>query len=125
MRNGKIFIEETRIQVDAIFQENGMIHIYPAGHELGRHVTLSQRVLQRGKMVTDANGESHFQPYRNGGPRVKPLYMTQHAILKEAPSSIICTFKFPKTMTRSQMAKALRSQAKALADHIVKGGTVE
>ena len=56
-----------------------------------------KEVKQKGKMVTDESGTSHFYPYAvDSGSRYNHLFHTRHGEVKESATSLIFLLRFPK-----------------------------
>lgn len=96
--NKKIFIEKTYMDTQTVFHANGDINIYPCVFELGQQIVSDgNRASQKGRMVTENDGTSHFRHYRHdSGSRYNQLFTTLHGDVKECNSQVIFTLRFPK-----------------------------
>lgn len=114
MEDSKI-ITEAAMQTETIFREDGSIHTYPSSHELGRCVATG-KLSQRGRCITDENGETHFTPYNEGGVKTSEnLHCTAHGIATKTKRSIKIAFKFPNTMSNVQMSNAIIDECRDMA----------
>ena len=86
------------METQTVFTENGNINIYPCSFELGQHIVgCGKEVKQKGKMVTDESGTSHFYPYAtDSGSRYNHIFHTRHGEVKESATSLIFLLRFPK-----------------------------
>lgn len=116
----KIFIEDTKMETQTIFMQNGDIHIHPCSFELGQDITeRGSRVIQRGRMITDPDGTSVFRGYAEGGaPRVQRLVKTPHAELKSTKHRLSVTFNFPHNVTRRELRSILRDEIEDVISYI-------
>lgn len=107
--NRKIFIGNIKMETQTVFTENGNINIYPCGFELGKHIVRGGRKAdQKGRMITDESGTSHFTPYaKDSGSRYNHLFETTHGEVKESQSSVIFTLRFPKKVRKELMEEQL------------------
>ena len=101
------------METQTVFNQNGDVDIYPCQFEMGQSIVSGSNIAsQRGRMVTEDSGRSHFHAYRTGtGPKYETLYETAHGAVKMTrpqfpPSArgrrcirnefVYVTFKFPK-----------------------------
>lgn len=98
-----VFVEDLHMETQTVFHANGNININPCCFELGNNIVSgADRIVQRGWMVTEDDGTSHFRPYAQGcGRRYRTLYSTPHGEVKETKSTIIFQLRFPKKMGKA------------------------
>ena len=104
MYNKKIvFIENLQMETQTVFNQNGNINIYPCGFEEGQHIVAgANQVSQKGRMVTEDDGTSHFYAYAKGsGNRYQELFRTAHGEVKETRTSVIFQLRFPKKLGKA------------------------
>lgn len=108
----QIFIDNTRMNTQTVYTENGNINIYPCSFELGQHIVLKGNTAsQRGRMVTEDDGTSHFKPYAEGsGSRYNTLFETAHGMVKETLNDVIFQLRFPKRLGKSLIESMLREE---------------
>lgn len=57
---------------------------------------------QKGRMVTEDDGTSHFRPYAtDSGSRYNTLQRTAHGEVKETKGDYIFTLRFPKKLGKA------------------------
>jgi hypothetical protein len=100
-----IFINNLRMETQTVFCQNGHIHIYPSQYETRRHIVAGVgNASQKGRMVTDDSGTSHFRPYaKDSGSRYHTLFTTAHGQVKETQGSVIFELRFPKKLGKALM----------------------
>lgn len=103
MNRQKTFVETINMETQTVFHASGDINIYPCDFERGQQIVAGgSRASQKGRMVTEDDGTSHFKHYRhNSGSRYNRLFMTAHGDIKECESNIIFTLRFPKRMGKT------------------------
>ena len=86
-----------------MFNQNGNINIYPCGFEMGQHIVSDGNCAsQKGRMVTEDDGTSHFRAYaKDSGSRYNTLFRTAHGEVKETRDSVICQLRFPKKLGKA------------------------
>ena len=113
-RKKNVFIDTIKIESQTIYAENGSINIYPCAFEENRNIVVNGDVAsQKGRMVTEDDGTSHFRPYAvDSGSRYNTLQRTAHGEVKESMSGYIFVLRFPKKMGMATIAGILgREQA--------------
>lgn len=102
MKN-QIFVDNINMETQTVFTKNGNINIYPCSFELGQHIVAGgNQVSQKGRMVTEDDGTSHFRAYaKNSGSRYLELFRTAHGEVKETRSSVIFQLRFPKKLGKA------------------------
>ena len=116
-----VFIENLQMETQTIFTENGNINIYPCAFEQGQHIISggADKVSQRGRMVTEHDGTSHFKPYAQGsGCRYHTLFETAHGEVKETQEHVIFQLRFPKRMGKSLIAALFHDEADEIGAYI-------
>lgn len=116
MTKKRVFIDNIRIETQTVFNENGNINIYPCAFEENPHLVLDgDRASQKGRMVTNNDGTSHFHAYATGsGSRYNTLFRTAHGEVKETQNDIIFQLRFPKRLGKSLIENMLREEHKEL-----------
>lgn len=91
------------METQTVFCQNGNINIYPCAFEQGQHIVSGGgNVSQKGRMVTDESGTSHFRPYaKDSGCRYTPLFNTAHGEVKETKEDVIFQLRFPKKLGKA------------------------
>ncbi|MBO7466834.1 MAG: hypothetical protein J6T94_04020, partial [Bacteroidaceae bacterium] len=86
-----VFIENLQMETQTVFNQNGNINIYPCGFEAGQHIVSGgDRASQKGRMVTEDDGTSHFRAYaKDSGSRYNTLFRTAHGEVKETLEILI------------------------------------
>ncbi|MCQ2260830.1 MAG: hypothetical protein MJZ77_05535 [Bacteroidales bacterium] len=125
-KDNRIFIETVRVETQTVYMENGEVRTYPCPWELGEHITMSERVSQQGKLVTEHDGTSHFVPYGHKvGGRYKMVYRSAHCTAKQTQSDWIVTFRFPVAVRLKELYALLREEAKTFYGTLLaQGGTM-
>ena len=103
MKHNKVFIENLQMETQTVFTENGNINIYPCTFELGQHIVSGgDSASQKGRMVTEDDGTSHFRAYaKDSGSRYNTLFRTAHGEVKETLETVIFQLRFPKRLGRA------------------------
>ena len=103
MQQQNVFIENLQMETQTVFNQNGNINIYPCGFEAGQHIVSGgDRASQKGRMVTEDDGTSHFRAYaKDSGSRYNTLFGTAHGEVKETRDSVICLLRFPKKLGKA------------------------
>ena len=101
------------METQTVFTENGNINIYPCNFELGQHIVSGGgEASQKGRMVTDGSGTSHFTPYaKDSGSRYLQLFRTAHGEVKETRQSVIFQLRFPKRLGKALIEALYREEA--------------
>ena len=91
------------METQTVFHASGDINIYPCDFERGQHIVAGgSRASQKGRMITEDDGTSHFKHYRhNSGSRYTTLFTTANGNIKESESTVIFTLRFPKRMGKA------------------------
>lgn len=107
-----IFIDDLQMETQTVFMQNGNINIYPCAFELGQHIVVGgEKASQRGRMVTDKSGTSHFYPYaKDSGSRYTSLFRTAHGEVKETLDSVIFQLRFPKKLGKALIETLYRKE---------------
>lgn len=108
----KVFINDLQMETQTVFMQNGNINIYPCAFELGQHIVASgEQASQKGRMVTDKSGTSHFHPYaKDSGSRYTSLFRTAHGEVKETLDSVIFQLRFPKKLGKALIETLYRKE---------------
>jgi len=103
-----VFIDNTSIETQTVYFENGKIKVSPWKLEENHHIVADGNfVSQKGRMVTEDDGTSVFRPYAVGsGSRYKTIFCTGHGMMKETKNDIIVQLHLPKRLGKA-MIKAL------------------
>ena len=98
MKQQNIFVENINMETQTVFHTSGDINIYPCDFERGQQIVAGgTRASQKGRMITEDDGTSHFKHYRQGsGSRYNRLFPTAHGDIKETTQDVIFTLRFPK-----------------------------
>ena len=109
----QVFVEDLHMETQTVFYANGDININPCGFELGKHIVSGgTRASQRGRMLTEDDGTSHFRAYANNtGSRYRTLYCTPHGEVKETQRSIIFQLRFPKKLGKAIIEELHREES--------------
>ena len=120
MKQQNVFIENLQMETQTVFNQNGNINIYPCVFEAGQHIVSGgERVSQKGRMVTDESGTSHFTPYaKDSGRRYTTLFRTAHGEVKETLEHVIFQLRFPKRMGKSLIEELFSEEANEQAAFI-------
>ena len=109
----KIFIEDIGMETQTLFKKDGSIDINPCSFELGQHIVAGGmgEASQKGRMVTDESGTSHFTPYaKDSGSRYTLLFRTAHGEVKETRDSVIFQLRFPKKLGKALIESLFREE---------------
>ena len=111
-KNQNVFVDDIRIESQTLFCQNGNINIFPCAFEENHFIVANgDRASQKGRMVTEDNGTSHFHPYAvDSGSRYNTLFRTAHGEVKETRESIIFQLRFPKRLGKSLIMSMLRDE---------------
>ena len=103
-----------------MFHANGDINIYPCAFELGQQIVSDgNRASQKGRMVTENDGTSHFRHYRhNSGSRYNRLFTTAHGDIKESESTVIFTLRFPKRIGKALIEALYNDESEEMKAYI-------
>lgn len=121
----KVFTEKSKMPCDAIFEEDGSIHIYPIPLAESIDVTMGEPVRQRGACVTTTNGETHFKPYGTGAKRSTNLFCTAHGMVSRTKKSCIVRFQFPKDMNPNQIANLFITESRKIGLNLLTSKILE
>ena len=116
----KVFFENTEMETQTVFYENGHIIITPCSFELGQNIVSGKAIVsQVGRMVTEDNGTSHFRPFEKGtGSRYRKLFSTPHGEVKETNGQVIVQFRFPKKYGKEYIETLLREESEKILEFI-------
>ena len=100
MQKKNVFVENLQMETQTVFNQNGNINIYPCGFEMGQHIVSDGNCAsQKGRMVTEDDGTSHFRAYaKDSGSRYNTLFRTAHGEVKETLDTVIFQLRFPKKL---------------------------
>ena len=120
MKKQNVFIENLQMETQTVFNQNGNINIYPCVFEAGQHIVSGgERVNQKGRMVTEDDGTSHFRAYaKDSGSRYNTLFRTPHGEVKETLEHVIFQLRFPKRMGKSLIEELFSEEANEQAAFI-------
>ena len=120
MKKNKVFIENLHMETQTEFQMNGDIYIYPCGFELGQHIVSgADCASQKGRMVTEDDGTSHFRAYaKNSGSRYRTIFHTAHGEVKETKRSVIFQLRFSKKLGKALIRKLHRDEMEQQSEFI-------
>ena len=112
MQKKNVFIENLQMETQTVFNQNGNINIYPCGFEMGQHIVSDGNCAsQKGRMVTEDDGTSHFRAYaKDSGSRYNTLFRTAHGEVKETLENVIFQLRFPKRMGKSLIESLYREE---------------
>ena len=112
MQKKNVFIENLQMETQTVFNQNGNINIYPCGFEMGQHIVSDGNCArQKGRMVTEDDGTSHFRAYaKDSGSRYNTLFRTAHGEVKETIGNVIFQLRFPKRMGKSLIEALFREE---------------
>lgn len=112
MQKKNVFIENLQMETQTVFNQNGNINIYPCGFEMGQHIVSDGNCAsQKGRMVTEDDGTSHFRAYaKDSGSRYSTLFRTAHGEVKETKEDVIFQLRFPKRMGKSLIESLYREE---------------
>jgi len=120
MKKKNVFIENLQMETQTVFNQNGNINIYPCGFEAGQHIVSGgNRASQKGRMVTEDDGTSHFRAYaKDSGQRYTTLFRTAHGEVKETRGHLIFQLRFPKQMGKALIAALFHEETEEQAAFI-------
>jgi len=120
MNKQNIFIQNLQMETQTVFNQNGNIHIYPCDFEAGQHIVRGvDRASQKGRMVTEDDGTSHFHAYAKGsGRRYNILFSTGHGEVRETRDDIIFQLRFTKRMGKTLIESLYREETEEQAAFI-------
>lgn len=112
MQKKNVFIENLQMETQTVFNQNGNINIYPCGFEMGQHIVSDGNCAsQKGRMVTEDDGTSHFRAYaKDSGSRYSTLFRTAHGEVKETKEDVIFQLRFPKRMGKALIESQFREE---------------
>ena len=116
----KVFLENTEMETQTVFYENGHIIITPCSFELGQNIVSGKTIVsQVGRMVTEDNGTSHFRPFEKGtGSRYRKLYSTPHGEVKETNDQVIFQLRFPKKLGKELIETLLHNESEQMQEWV-------
>ncbi len=93
----KVFSENINMETQTVFMAGGNINIYPCDFERGQHIVADGNVAkQKGLMVTNSDGTSHFRAYRSGsGSRYTRLWGEPYGELKMSRTRLVMKISIP------------------------------
>ena len=112
MQKKNVFIENLQMETQTVFNQNGNINIYPCGFEMGQHIVSDGNCAsQKGRMVTEDDGTSHFRAYaKDSGSRYNTLFRTAHGEVKETIGNVIFQLRFSKRIGKSLIEALFREE---------------
>ena len=118
-KNKNVFIDTIQIETQTVFCQNGNINIFPCSFEDNHNIVVNgDRASQKGRMVTEDDGTSHFRPYAtDSGSRYNMLFRTSHGEVKETNSDVIFLLRFPKKLGKERVAELLNLEQYAQRDY--------
>ena len=113
-------VENINMKTQTVFHSSGDINIYPCDFERGQQIVLGgTRASQKGRMITEDDGTSHFKHYRhNSGSRYHRLFTTAHGDIKESESTVIFTLRFPKRMGKALIEALYNDESEEMKAYI-------
>ena len=116
----QVFIDNTRMNTQTVYTENGDINIYPCSFELGQHIVLNGNTAsQKGRMITDDSGTSHFMPYAvDSGSRYEDLFATTNGEVKRTKKNVIVKLSLPIAIGPMAIVEALSDQIQEIVSFI-------
>lgn len=116
MKN-RIFVDNLQMETQTVYAENGNINIYPCDFEMGQHIVVcGERASQKGRMVTEADGTSHFTAYaKDSGRRYRELFRTAHGEVKDTRETVIFQLRFPKRLGKALIEALHREETEEMA----------
>ncbi len=120
MKQQNIFVENINMETQTVFHTSGDINIYPCEFERGQQIVAGgTRASQKGRMITEDDGTSHFKHYRQGsGSRYNRLFTTAHGDIKESESTVIFTLRFPKRMGKALIEALYNDESEEMKAYI-------
>jgi len=101
MKKKKVFVETINMETQTVFHENGNIDIYPCNFEQGKQIVSGEtKVSQRGRMVTEDDGSSHFKPYaqNSGKSKYRTLWVQPYGRLMMSKNRLVLTVNVPLSL---------------------------
>ena len=116
-----VFIDTIHIETQTTYAENGRINILPCAFEENPHLVLhGDRASQKGRMVTEDDGTSHFHPYAtDSGSRYNTLFRTAHGSVKETQEQVIFQLRFPKQLGKEVIEHFFREETSEQAAFVM------
>lgn len=96
-----IFVDNVNMETKTIFMKNGNINIYPRDYNRRKRVVAGGKstASQKGRMVTESDGTSHFKRYRhNTGSRYQQLWRERYGMLKMSKTRLVLSISVPLDM---------------------------
>ena len=93
-----VFVDTIYMETQTVFAQDGAISITPCPFELGQQILAdsTRQVRQKGRMVTDYDGTSHFRPYRkDSGSRYVELWGDPYTVLKMSKGRLVLKVSVP------------------------------
>ena len=120
MKQQNIFVENINMETQTVFHTSGDINIYPCEFERGQQIVAGgTRASQKGRMITEDDGTSHFKHYRQGsGSRYNRLFTTAQGDIKESVSTVIFTLRFPKRMGKALIEALYNDESEEMKAYI-------
>ena len=115
-----VFIDNLQMETQTVFMQNGNINIYPCAFELGQHIVAGgDSASQKGRMVTDESGTSHFRAYaKDSGSRYTHLFETTNGEVKRTKRHLIVKLVLPLGIGRIAIIEALMQQIHEIVNYI-------
>ena len=116
----QVFIDNIAMEAEAVFYVNGDINVTPCDFELGQHIVNGAAIVsQKGRMVTQVNGASHFRPFATGtGSRYRKLFSTPHGEVKETNDQVIFQLRFPKKLGKDLIEALLQNESEQMREWV-------
>ena len=120
MKQQNIFVENINMETQTVFHASGDINIYPCDFERGQQIVAGgTHASQKGRMITEDDGTSHFKHYRqNSGCRYNRLFTTAHGDIKESESTVIFTLRFPKRIGKALIEALYNDETEEMKAYI-------
>lgn len=120
MKENNVFVDSINMETQTVFHADGNIDVYPCDFERGWQIVAGgTRASQKGRMITEDDGTSHFRRYRHGsGSRYNRLFSTAHGEVKESASKVIFVLRFPKRMGKALIAALLDSESREMKAYV-------
>lgn len=108
----QVFVDNVNMETQTVFMTDGNINIYPCDFEYGQHIVSGgDRVAQKGRMVTNDDGTSHFRAYRqNSGSRYTTLWVERYGRLKMSRTRLVMTISVPLGMVGAMDELSLEAE---------------
>lgn len=120
-----VFIRSER-ETQTTYHEDGMVDINLCSFERDRALGVvpwrnGDRVAQKGRMLTEHDGTSHFIPYRSTGmQRYERLIATRRSTVKRCRKAVIVSMRFPADSRHHNLGKLIGDEARTLRSVIGK-----